>query len=152
MRALGAALLLVLLAACAPSSGGMLPSGAGTNAPQDSLGGRLVPDDGVRPSSVKASAGISVLSALVAYRVNNKGYAFYLNGSCTIKHVGEKAVGCVIYFVLNKNELIQKGVIGLYTKHDAKGCLAALSPVYKDIHAQKGKKLTFKTFYWTGKC
>jgi hypothetical protein len=152
MRALGAALLLVLLAACAPSSGGMLPAGAGTSAPQESLIGRLAPDDAVSASSVKPSAGIAVHSALVAYRVNNKGNLYVVNGSCTVKHEGDKAVGCVIYFVLNKSELIQKGVIGLYTKTHAKGCLAGLSPVYKDIHAQKGKKLTFKTFYWTGKC
>jgi hypothetical protein len=152
MRAWGLGILLVLLAGCASAGGGLVPSGAGMSAPQDSLGGRLAPDEDVRPSSVEANAKLVVHSALVAYEIANKYYAYYLNGSCTIEHVGKKAVGCVVYFIFNKNENIKSGEIGLYTKHDAEGCLAALSPVYKDIHARKGSELKIKTFRWTGKC
>ncbi len=148
LRAFASALFFVVLAACASSGQGLVPTAGSANA-QGSLVGRLAPDDGTR---VKPNVSIAIRSAQVAYEYKNKDYSEYLNGSCTIRREGNRAVGCIVEFYFEKDIYVQKAQIGLRTKPDAKGCLAAVSPVYKDLHVRAGEKLKFKTFYWTGKC
>jgi hypothetical protein len=85
-------------------------------------------------------------------RSKTKFYSFRTNGLCYIRHVGVHAVGCVATFLIYANAHVQKAQVGLFTKADAKGCLAGLSPVYKNFNVHYGEELKIKTFYWTGKC
>ncbi len=148
LRAFASALFFIALAACASSGQSLVPQANDANT-QRSFVGRLTPDDG---AYVKANVSIAIRSAEVVYEYQNKDYAKYLNGSCTIRRVGNRAVGCIVEFYFEKSVSVQKAQIGLRTKPDAKGCLAALSPVYKDLHFRAGEEREFKTFSWTGNC
>ncbi len=149
--------LTAALAGCAP--GASMPPMASTQADtlvQDSVAvaksdsgtGTLAQDPGaiVKPDS----STIAIRSAVVGYQVAGQKYGGILNGSCRIRHEGNKAVGCVVYFIFNVNAYVQKAAIGLYTGSNGTGCQAAISGLYKDFNVHKGEKLEIKTFYWEG--
>ena len=148
MRIFVSALLFVALVACASSARNVMPMTEGTDGQQSSVNS-LQPDE-----SVHARPNVSVLirSDKVVYEVNNKFYASSVNGSCAVHRVGRRAVGCIVGFIFHVTAHVQKGQIGLFTKRDAKGCLAAVSAVYKNFNVHNGEKLIIKKFYWTGKC
>ncbi|HTU80893.1 MAG TPA: hypothetical protein VMF61_02125 [Candidatus Acidoferrales bacterium] len=140
---------VLVLAACSSPSSPSIPSGgpAPAIAHAPSYLGGLQEETSPNLAPHKT---ITIHSAKGVFYVNGKGYPSTLNGTCHLSAgaKGTAATGCLITAGITIT--IQKATIGLYTKPNGKGCLAAAGSIGK-TNLKKGKVIPIK-FLSTGKC